>query len=141
MASVDIPVRQLLAWKGIAVGIRFVFGLHDHQPVGNFDGVFESAYRDSYAAFLDLIEGLVDEWLGLDVSLTLSKAGGFWAFPIQTVSQSEGGFELVHQSTAVLPHWQTKADSNGCWEVAIKLSLDVSRAEKCREGAVPAITI
>ena len=40
--------------------------------------------------------GLVDEWLGLDVSLAASKVGGFWAFPIQTVSQSEGGFELVH---------------------------------------------
>ena len=39
------------------MGLRFVFGLHNHQPIGNFDGVFESAYRDSYAAFLDLIEG------------------------------------------------------------------------------------
>jgi len=85
--------------------------------------------------------GLVDEWLGLDVSLTLSKAGGFWAFPIQTVSQSEGGFELVHQSTAVLPHWQIEADSNGCWEVAIKLNLDVSRAEKRRSGARATATI
>jgi alpha-amylase len=84
--------------------------------------------------------GLVDEWLGLDVSLALSKAGGFWAFPIQTVSQSEGGFELVHQSTAVLPHWQIEADSNGCWEVAIKLNLDVSRAEKRRPAAMATAT-
>jgi alpha-amylase len=80
--------------------------------------------------------GLVDEWLGLDVSLTLSKPGGFWAFPIQTVSQSEGGFELVHQSTAVLPHWQVEADSTNCWEVVITLNLDVSRAEKRRPAAV-----
>src|SRR5439155_14388078 len=36
--------------------LRFVFALHNHQPVGNFDGVFESAYRDSYAPFLELIE-------------------------------------------------------------------------------------
>jgi alpha-amylase len=74
--------------------------------------------------------GLVDEWLGLDASLTLSKRGGIWAFPIQTVSQSEGGFELVHQSTAVLPHWQVEADSQGKWEVHIGMRLDVSRAEK-----------
>jgi alpha-amylase len=80
--------------------------------------------------------GLVDEWLGLDVSLRLSRASGFWAFPIQTVSQSEGGFELVHQSTAVLPHWQIEADSDGCWEVAIKLNLDVSKAEERRMAAV-----
>jgi alpha-amylase len=74
--------------------------------------------------------GLVDEWLGLDASLTLSKPGGIWAFPIQTVSQSEGGFELVHQSTAVMPHWLIEPDSKGCWEASINLNLDVSRAEK-----------
>jgi alpha-amylase len=74
--------------------------------------------------------GLVDEWLGLDVSLTLSEPGGIWAFPIQTVSQSEGGFELVHQSTAVMPHWLVEPDSIGCWQVSLMLKLDVSRAEK-----------
>ncbi|HEV2948825.1 MAG TPA: alpha-amylase/4-alpha-glucanotransferase domain-containing protein [Gemmataceae bacterium] len=74
--------------------------------------------------------GLVDEWLGLDVSLALSKPGGIWAFPIQTVSQSEGGFELVHQSTAVLPHWHIQANADGSWEVSIRMNLDVSRAEK-----------
>jgi hypothetical protein len=73
--------------------------------------------------------GLVDEWLGLDASLALSRRGGIWAFPIQTVSQSEGGFELVHQSTAVLPHWHVEADAQGRWEVTINLKLDTARAE------------
>ncbi len=36
--------------------IRFLLVLHDHQPVGNFDGVFEQAYQDSYRPFLDLFE-------------------------------------------------------------------------------------
>jgi 4-alpha-glucanotransferase len=74
--------------------------------------------------------GLVDEWLGLDVSLSVGRKGGIWAFPIQTVSQSEGGFELVHQSTAVLPHWSIEADAQGRWEMSLHLKLDVSRAEK-----------
>jgi alpha-amylase len=73
--------------------------------------------------------GLVDEWLGLDVSLALSRPGGIWAFPIQTVSQSEGGFELVHQSTAVLPHWHVQPDAHGRWEVLLDLKLDTARAE------------
>ncbi|MEL7267684.1 MAG: alpha-amylase, partial [Planctomycetota bacterium] len=30
--------------------------LHNHQPVGNFDGVFEQAYQDSYLPFLDVFE-------------------------------------------------------------------------------------
>ncbi|HJT77973.1 MAG TPA: alpha-amylase/4-alpha-glucanotransferase domain-containing protein [Gemmataceae bacterium] len=72
--------------------------------------------------------GLVDEWRGLDASLALSLRGGIWAFPIQTVSQSEGGFELVHQSTAVLPHWHVEPDGQGRWEVTLWMKLDVSRA-------------
>ena len=36
--------------------IRLILTLHNHQPIGNFDGVFEEAYRDSYAPFLELLE-------------------------------------------------------------------------------------
>ncbi|NCY03505.1 MAG: DUF1925 domain-containing protein, partial [Planctomycetia bacterium] len=36
--------------------VRLVFVLHDHQPVGNFDGVIEQAYRDSYLPLLELLE-------------------------------------------------------------------------------------
>ena len=30
--------------------------VHDHQPVGNFDGVFRQAYADAYAPFLAFLE-------------------------------------------------------------------------------------
>ena len=36
--------------------MKLVFGIHNHQPVGNFDYVFEAAYRQSYGPFLDVIE-------------------------------------------------------------------------------------
>jgi alpha-amylase len=72
--------------------------------------------------------GLIDEWRGLDVSLALSRPGCIAAFPIQTVSQSEGGFELVHQSTVVMPRWTVEADANGRWEVTLSLRMDATRA-------------
>ncbi len=34
--------------------LRLIFALHNHQPVGNFDEVFESTYRTSYLPFLEL---------------------------------------------------------------------------------------
>src|SRR5947208_10289049 len=37
--------------------VRLILALHNHQPVGNFDGVFEEAYRTSYRPFLDVLEG------------------------------------------------------------------------------------
>ncbi|MFG0334126.1 MAG: alpha-amylase/4-alpha-glucanotransferase domain-containing protein, partial [Maioricimonas sp. JB049] len=70
-----------------------------------------------------------DEWLGIDAAVELSQPGGVWTFPIQTVSQSEGGFELVHQSCVVAPHWEFVADDTGCWEVQVQLTIDTSAAQ------------
>lgn len=77
--------------------------------------------------------GLTDEWLGIDVRLTTSRVMHLWAFPIETVSQSEGGFELVHQSVAVLPHWHVRGDANGRWSAALQLVVDPSLAESRME--------
>ena len=35
---------------------RFVFGLHLHQPVGNFDSVFEQHLREVYMPFLERVD-------------------------------------------------------------------------------------
>ncbi|HUG91956.1 MAG TPA: alpha-amylase/4-alpha-glucanotransferase domain-containing protein, partial [Planctomycetaceae bacterium] len=48
--------------------IRLVLAIHNHQPVGNFDGVCEAAYQDSYRPFLDVLEQYPD----LPISLHLS---------------------------------------------------------------------
>lgn len=66
--------------------------------------------------------GLSDRWLGIDVSLDFDRSSGIWAFPIETVSQSEGGFELVHQSVCVQPHWLVTGDADGRWAVQIELT-------------------
>ncbi len=73
--------------------------------------------------------GLVDEWLGLDAALDFSEPARLWTQPIQTVSQSESGFELVHQSCSVTPHWEFAVPEDGRWQVTITLSLDTSAAQ------------
>ena len=84
-------------------------------------------------ARLDLAEvagvTLNNEWLDLSVGLRWSRRGGLWCFPIETVSQSEGGFEGVYQSSAVIPHWVVTADASRRWEVRIAWTLDRARAE------------
>ena len=72
---------------------------------------------------------LCDEWLGIDVGLKTSRPTYFWTFPVETVSQSEGGFELVHQSTVVQPHWFVTGDREGRWSLTMQLGLDTVRAE------------
>lgn len=55
--------------------------------------------------------GLVDEWLGVEIWIHADPAAGFWTYPVETVNDSEGGFERVYQSSAVLPYWRLSAQS------------------------------
>ena len=36
--------------------VYFALGIHNHQPVGNFDFVFEDAYQRAYLPFLEILE-------------------------------------------------------------------------------------
>ncbi len=53
--------------------IRFVLALHNHQPVGNFDGVFEQAYEDSYLPFLEVFESYPSLPISLHTSGSLME--------------------------------------------------------------------
>jgi alpha-amylase len=66
---------------------------------------------------------LVDQWRELDVELSWDQPGDVWAFPIETVSQSEDGFELVHQSVTMIPHWRIRGGTDGRWAVRMALTL------------------
>lgn len=91
---------------------------------------------------LDLAETLelcmVDQWLGIDVRVIADQPTSWWTFPIETVSNSEGGFELVHQSVVVHPHWLVRGDADGRWSVTFQLQLDTSLAESRMASTVAA---
>jgi len=106
-------------------------------PAGAGDRYFSDAQGNSLGQLgvqLDLRDarylGLVDEWLGIDVGLALDRPTAIWTYPVETVSQSESGFELVHQSVAVLPHWHLVPDVNGCWSVTFRMTVDTALAEQ-----------
>ena len=48
--------------------IYLCLAIHNHQPVGNFDHVFEQAYEDSYLPFLEVF----DRYSSLRISLHTS---------------------------------------------------------------------
>ena len=111
-------------------------------PSGADDRYFRGADRHGIGQLgtqLDLHDthelGLVDQWLGIDVGLTFDRPTSIWTYPVETVSQSEGGFELVHQSVAVVPHWALVPDTNGRWSVTMHLNIDTSLAESRMQHA------
>ena len=82
--------------------------------------------------------GLADQWLGLDIRLASDRPGGWWCYPIETVSQSEGGFELVHQSVVVQPHWIVYPDEQGRWSVSLRLTVDARTSRRQNQQPAPA---
>jgi len=71
---------------------------------------------------------LTDQWLGLDLSLELDADATLWAYPVQAVSQSESGFESVHQAVCVQPSWNIRGDVTGRWSSRMKLKLQTDSA-------------
>ena len=67
---------------------------------------------------------LVDEWLPITVSLAFDRPATLWRAPVETVSQSEAGFERVYQSSMVMPLWRISLGPGKTWETEIKIGIE-----------------
>jgi alpha-amylase len=67
--------------------------------------------------------GLRDEWMGIDYALHFDRPADVWRFPVETVSQSEAGFEKIYQSSALYPNWQVSLGAGESWQVVITQTL------------------
>ncbi len=66
---------------------------------------------------------LVHQYFKLDVQLAFDRPATLWRFPIETISNSEGGFERTYQSSCLLPHWWVPLAPGESWRVNMRLSL------------------
>ncbi len=133
----ELEIAYLL--EGLPTDQPLHFGIELNfagMPSGADDRFFHSGDGNSIGQLgerLDQIDvqslHLVDGWLGVDCGLSIDRPTSIWTHPISTVSQSEGGFEMVHQSVVVLPHWILQADESGRWSVKLRLAIDTSQAE------------
>ena len=67
---------------------------------------------------------LVDEWLRLRITMEFGEPAELWRAPVETVSQSEAGFERVYQSSMVMPVWRISLPPGKSW--TMELSVNVS---------------
>jgi alpha-amylase len=59
-------------------------------------------------------------WLATHVDTTVSPAADAWYAPIETVSNSEAGFERVYQGSALLLSWTVNVAPGGSWSATIE---------------------
>jgi alpha-amylase len=67
---------------------------------------------------------LVDEWLKLSIILSFSQPAVLWRAPVETVSQSEAGFERVYQSSMVMPLWRISLAPGKTWKAEIRVRIE-----------------
>jgi alpha-amylase len=67
-----------------------------------------------------------DEWQNVAVDVEAPSACHFWISPIQTVSESEEGFERVYQGSQILCLWNVTLDPSKPWTA--ETVLHVSKA-------------
>ncbi|HEV8385443.1 MAG TPA: alpha-amylase/4-alpha-glucanotransferase domain-containing protein, partial [Candidatus Acidoferrales bacterium] len=69
----------------------------------------------------------VDEWQNVSAVLDAPGAGSFWIAPIETVSESEDGFERVYQGSQIMPVWSIELAPETPWSARLALRLSTAR--------------
>ncbi len=66
---------------------------------------------------------LIDKWSGISIIVDTVPRAGLWRFPVETVSQSEGGFERTFQNSSLLFHWKVSLKKGSPVEFSMKIKL------------------
>ncbi len=118
--------------------INFIMGLHCHQPVGNFDWVFEDAYKRAYLPFVETIEkypslkfvfhysGCLLEWLEerkpeffsrLRVLVAAGRcelmSGGFYEPIFPLIPEGDRIAQIKHMNAYIKRHFGY--ETSGAW--------------------------
>ncbi len=67
--------------------------------------------------------GMKDGWLKLEINFQSEKPGEFWRYPVETISQSEDGFERVYQGSCLLLGWNVMLPPQGQFETSVSVQL------------------
>jgi 4-alpha-glucanotransferase len=66
-------------------------------------------------------------WVGAELATTIESAGDAWIAPIETISNSEAGFERVYQGSALLLSWPVRLAPGERWSATIRHEAHVER--------------
>ncbi|OGL38871.1 MAG: hypothetical protein A2043_08990 [Candidatus Schekmanbacteria bacterium GWA2_38_9] len=66
---------------------------------------------------------IINQWDKFFLAFQFTNSPKFWRFPIETVSNSESGFERIYQSSVLIFSWQISLNKGKAWETAFSLNL------------------
>ena len=102
------------------------------------DRYFEFAGNRQPLAWSGVVEGpylrVVDEWQDVAVTIDAPGAGHLWMAPIETVSESEEGYERVYQGSQILAVWPVQLLPSVKWSAETVLRVTTARQESITRG-------
>jgi hypothetical protein len=125
------PVEARL---GIELGIHLLGG--GGNPSAWYDVAGRRSAHDGSgrAQGIDAI-GFGNDWVGVAVTARPEPAADAWWSPIETVSNSESGFERVYQGSALLFSWPVRLEPGEVRRVALRQVVAVARDRAAEEAA------
>ena len=82
--------------------------------------------------------GFGNDWVAVAVTARPEPAADAWWSPIETVSNSESGFERVYQGSALLLSWPVRLEPGAARRFAVRLKVAVARDRDAEERAARA---
>jgi hypothetical protein len=124
----EFRAAETIAPVQFIVGLEIVLNLlAPNSP----DRYFEFPGKRHPLAWSGVVEGshlrVVDEWQDVAVTLEAPCASHLWVAPIETVSESEEGFERVYQGSQILAVWPVELVPSGKWSGETVLHITPAR--------------
>ncbi len=98
----------------------FLFGVHNHQPVGNFNSVIERAFRDGYRPFLEQMSAFPE------IKFALHFSGPLWEYMQE---KEKGCWELINE---MVKRGQVELLGGGFYEPALTVIPEHDRQGQLR---------
>ena len=111
--------------KPVAVGIESIVNLLAPKEPDRF---FETPSGPANLRFSGVLPApqlhMEDGWQRIRVGVHAPSSEGFWVAPIETVSESEEGFERVYQGSQILAVWHPPLTTGKTWSARLVLGAE-----------------
>jgi len=108
--EIGIKLKEPLE-RAVMIGIESVINLLAPNDADRF---FETADGPRPLRMSGILPGPIlrmeDEWQRVRITLHAPGTQDYWIAPIETVSESEGGFERVYQGSQILARWKMSTE-------------------------------
>ncbi len=118
------------AEQSVAIGLEMIVNFLAPDASDRYFDIGGTKHLLRWAAAVPVSEltsgqlTIVDEWQNVAASIAAPAASQIWIAPIETVSESEDGFERVYQGSQILAVWRARLVPGAVWRGSVSLTVD-----------------